>query len=90
LIKNLTKFLEIGMLMEDFIIKVIDIKNPQEGIKDLRYIDPMKMRYIRQEKTSKKDHDNVIRVNETQKDFIPEFEEYFVYYTPIPNIQELF
>ena len=30
--------------------KVIDIKKPQEGIKELRYIDPMKMRYIRQEK----------------------------------------
>merc|ERR1712196_669733 len=29
--------------------KVIDFKNPQEGIKELRYIDPMKMRFIRQE-----------------------------------------
>ena len=30
--------------------KIIDLKNPHEGIKELRYIDAMKMRYIRQEK----------------------------------------
>jgi hypothetical protein len=30
--------------------KVIDIKNPHEGIQELRYIDAMKMRYVRQEK----------------------------------------
>ena len=33
-----------------FYLKVIDQKNPQEGIQDLRYIDPMKIKYIRQEK----------------------------------------
>ena len=27
--------------------KVIDIKRPQDGIQELRYIDPVKMRYIR-------------------------------------------
>ena len=37
--------------------KVIDLKNPQEGIKELRYIDPMKMRFIRQEK--KKDKNSI-------------------------------
>ena len=30
--------------------KVIDIKKPHEGIKELRYIDPLKMRYVREEK----------------------------------------
>jgi hypothetical protein len=30
--------------------KVIDLKKPQEGIKELRYIDPLKMRFVRQEK----------------------------------------
>ena len=54
MIKNHTKFLEIGMLMVDYIIlKVIDLKKPQEGIKELRYIDPMKIKYIRQEKKNK-------------------------------------
>ena len=30
--------------------KVIDLKKPQEGIKELRYIDPLKMKFVRQEK----------------------------------------
>ncbi|BCU98970.1 MAG: hypothetical protein CM15mV24_1950 [Bellamyvirus sp.] len=30
--------------------KIIDLKNPEAGIQELRYIDAMKMRYIRQEK----------------------------------------
>ena len=33
-----------------YYLKVIDQKNPQEGLKDLRYIDPMKIKYVRQEK----------------------------------------
>ena len=31
-----------------FYLKVIDVKKPQEGIKEIRYIDPMKMKYVRQ------------------------------------------
>lgn len=66
--------------------KVIDLKKPQEGIKELRYIDPMKMRFVRQEK--KKDK-NVIGPNvpgrdESKNGIAPEIEEYFVY-TPKPN-----
>ena len=66
--------------------KVIDIQNPQEGIKELRYIDPVKMRFIRQEK--KKDK-NIIGPNipngKGEKNTIaPEIEEYFVY-NPKPN-----
>ena len=65
--------------------KVIDMKNPQEGIKELRYIDPMKMKFVRQEK--KKDK-NIIGPNipgrdETKNGIAPEIEEYFVY-TPKP------
>ena len=30
--------------------KIIDLKNPQEGIQELRYIDAMKMRYVRKQK----------------------------------------
>ena len=30
--------------------KVIDIKSPQDGIQELRYIDAMKMRYVRKER----------------------------------------
>ena len=39
--------------------KVIDIKKPNDGIQELRYIDPMKMRYIRKEQ-KKKDNDGKI------------------------------
>jgi len=67
-----------------YYLKVIDVKKPEEGIKELRYIDPMKMRYIRQEKrTSKKDEFNYSKATETQKSFYPDFEEYFTY-TPSP------
>jgi len=65
--------------------KVIDLKKPQDGIKELRYIDPLKMRFVRQEK--KKDQVKGIdlsRVTENSKTFYPELEEYFVY-TPKPN-----
>ena len=63
--------------------KIIDLKNPHEGIKELRYIDAMKMRYIRQEK--KKDPNRnpnspVIQANANPMDYSwPELEEYFIY-----------
>jgi len=31
-----------------FYLKVIDIDKPENGIQDLRYIDPLKIKYIRQ------------------------------------------
>jgi hypothetical protein len=63
--------------------KVIDLKNPHEGIKELRYIDAMKMRYVRKEK--KKDNNTFRRPPslggiENPMDFdFPEIEEYFIY-----------
>ena len=67
-----------------FYFKVIDVKNPQDGIQDLRYIDPLKIKYIRQEKKRKGD-DPTIRVK-TDKEVVPnpEFDEYFVY---TPKVQ---
>jgi len=63
--------------------KVIDMKNPHEGIQELRYIDAMKMRYVRQQK--KKDANNIRLAginkgsdNPMEYEF-PEIEEYFVY-----------
>ena len=69
-----------------YYLKVIDLKNPQEGIKDLRYIDPMKMRYVRQEKKNNKDPYARINSRNTENSLphSPEFEEYFLY-TPTPN-----
>ena len=61
--------------------KVIDFKNPHEGIQELRYIDPMKMRYVRQQKKSEKDKYRLSNVNsDNPMDFeFPQIEEYFVY-----------
>jgi hypothetical protein len=68
-----------------YYLKIIDVKNPQAGIQELRYIDPMKMRYIRQEKrTNKKDLVSFSRTVEDQKISSPEIDEYFMY-TPTPN-----
>jgi len=61
--------------------KIIDLKNPQEGIQELRYIDAMKMRYVRQQKKKKNDASAVVRLqsnNPMDYDF-PEIEEYFIY-----------
>jgi hypothetical protein len=69
-----------------YYLKVIDQKNPQEGIKDLRYIDPMKLKYIRQEKkTNGANNLNNIRINQ-KDDSIPnpKFDEYYIY-TMKPN-----
>ena len=70
-----------------YYLKVIDIKKPQEGIKELRYIDPMKMRYIRQEKRRNKQDSNYIDIKagaDDTKIISPELEEYFMY-TATPN-----
>jgi len=70
-----------------YYLKVIDTKKPEDGIKDLRYIDPMKMRYVRQEKKKNKNDHMAIKQNNNQdntKLISPEIEEYFVY-TPKPQ-----
>lgn len=61
--------------------KIIDLKNPHEGIQELRYIDPMKMRYVRQQKKSEKDKYRISNINsDNPMDFeFPQIEEYFVY-----------
>jgi hypothetical protein len=61
--------------------KVVDLKKPEAGIQELRYIDAMKMRYVRQAK--KRDSDkyrvsNRMVDNPMDYDF-PEIEEYFIY-----------
>ena len=60
--------------------KVIDMKNPHEGIKELRYIDPLKMRFVREER--KKDKaTQVLELNNRgqEKAVFPEIDEYFMY-----------
>jgi len=64
-----------------YYLKVIDLKKPEDGIKELRYIDPMKMKFIRQEKkVSKADQVNAMNsAKDDTKVMAPEIEEYFVY-----------
>ena len=67
--------------------KVIDVKKPQDGIQELRYIDPMKMRYVRKEQKKKDSASgvfNTANVHESEKVFFPKIEEYFMY-TPEPR-----
>ena len=59
--------------------KVIDQKNPQDGIQELRYIDSAKMKYVRQVKKTRNDGlARAERDNPATYDF-PELEEYFIY-----------
>ena len=69
-----------------FYMKVIDVNNPQDGIKELRYIDPLKIKYVRQEKKKNKiPIGNAMEAAKNPKNiYQPEFEEYFLY-TPTPN-----
>ena len=67
-----------------FYMKVIDIKKPEDGIQDLRYIDPMKIRFVRQEKKKNKNDYVPVNNNDDTKVISPEIEEYYVY-TPKPS-----
>ena len=68
--------------------KVIDQKNPQAGIQELRYIDASKIRYVRQIKKSGKDSlqsaQNQYQNSDQLAYNFPEIEEYFIY-TPSPG-----
>jgi len=65
-----------------FYHKVIDLKNPHEGIKELRYIDASKMRYVRQQKKNSQPGLNNLQKlrSDNPMDYeFPEIEEYFIY-----------
>ena len=63
-----------------YYLKVIDQKNPQEGLKDLRYIDPMKLKFVKQEKKKNGKDDPYIRINSKDDSIMsPEFDEYYIY-----------
>ncbi len=69
-----------------YYLKIIDVKKPQDGIQEIRYIDPMKIKFVRQER--KKDPNKGIALSptgaETGKALSPEIDEYYVY-TPKPS-----
>jgi len=61
--------------------KVIDLKNPQNGIEELRYIDAMKMRYVRkQQKSSDDKYKQFVPKSDNPEDFeYPKLDEFFIY-----------
>jgi hypothetical protein len=69
--------------------KVIDLKKPTDGIQELRYIDAMKMRYVRRAKGEDKSKQNLktnVRGEVNPMDLaFPEIEEYFVYHPRAEN-----
>jgi len=61
--------------------KVIDLKAPHEGIQELRYIDAMKMRYVRKQIHDKeRERSSLIPGNDNPMEFVmPRMEEFFIY-----------
>ena len=63
--------------------KLIDNKDPHAGIQELRYIDAMKMRYVRQEVETDKTRNQYrlanVNSNDPTKYQFPKIEEYFIY-----------
>jgi len=70
-----------------YYIKVIDTKRPQDGIQEIRYVDPMKMKFVRQEKGTKNKGNlplDPLASKGLKKSDYPEIDEYYIY-TPKPN-----
>ncbi len=69
-----------------YYIKVIDTKRPQDGIQEIRYVDPMKMKFVRQEKkTNNKGNLPLDPLASNKKEVAyPEIDEYYIY-SPKPN-----
>ena len=65
--------------------KVIDLKNPSDGIKEVRYIDPLKIKYIRKIKKTEEStlaaqvRTMLARGNVTDNISSPVIEEYYLY-----------
>ena len=69
--------------------KVIDLAKPEEGIKELRYIDALKIKYVREQKKKQGDNFGVplnggINSNSPESYDFPGITEYFIY-TPGSN-----
>ena len=61
--------------------KVIDVKKPEEGLKEVRYIDPLKIKLVRKLKTDPTLAGAIKRVNANNPADVetPEIEEYYQY-----------
>jgi hypothetical protein len=73
-----------------FYHKVIDVKKPSDGIKEIRYIDALKIKLVRklkkvgQQNTLSRQVNTLLKQNTEQQNYVsPEIEEYYLY---DPNI----
>jgi len=67
--------------------KVIDLKNPQDGLQEIRYIDPLKIRLVRKQEKLGPNYQSPVytdKLSQTQMFEAPKIEEYYVY---SPNIE---
>ena len=74
--------------------KVIDIEKPEEGLKEVRYIDPLKIKLVRKLKTDPTLRGAIKQINANNPDDIetPDIEEYYQYdpsATQSKNVQVL-
>ena len=76
--------------------KVIDLDNPRDGIQELRYIDALKVKYVRQMKKKDINTPTLITPKDKKLAITPELDEYFEYnptgganknYTPTNGVQ---
>ena len=68
-----------------YYLKVIDVKKPEDGIKEIRYINPMKIKFVRKERKQKGNEMNGPQgPSDAKQAMYPEIDEYYVY-TPKPN-----
>ena len=76
--------------------KVIDLDNPREGIQELRYIDALKVKYVRQMKKKDINTPTLVTPQDKKLAITPELDEYFEYnptgganknYTPTNGVQ---
>ena len=64
-----------------FYHKVIDLKKPEDGLKEVRYIDPLRIKFIRKLRDDKSLKGVVERVNNQNPNNVktPEIDEYYLY-----------
>ena len=76
--------------------KVIDLENPRDGIQELRYIDALKVKYVRQMKKKDINQPTLVTPKDKKLAITPELDEYFEYnptgganknYTPTNGVQ---
>ena len=69
--------------------KVIDLKRPQDGIQEIRYIDAMKIKFVREVKKkpgAPNVSPNILQNSNPEAYDFPEINEYFVYTQKTPGI----